>query len=121
MCWDHAWKGMDKMRSDPHQIGSFPNGFPHPPDIRVLEISESPVHHLQAVCRCSPGEIPFLDKSNGQSPQTRIPGSECPVDSAPDHEEIELLGNQRFQISLHLMEGLMKMSFRLFNEGDGAP
>src|SRR5688500_11016675 len=61
-----------KMRRDSQPSASLINGFPHSPNVPMLQITQSTVDDSLTICRCRTTKIRLLHKNYGETSQSRF-------------------------------------------------
>src|SRR5690606_23508162 len=89
------------MRRDAHQRTPLAHRLADARHVELLEVAQPAVDNLQAVGRSRRPEVFLLDERHLQPSQSSLPGQRCPVDTAPDDENVVFFICHRVQIALH--------------------
>jgi hypothetical protein len=75
-------------------------------EIPVLEISQASVNEPRRAAGGAAGEVVLLDECDAKTPERRVARDAAAGDPAADHEHVEPLAPQRFELLLALYPGL---------------
>lgn len=92
------------MRSDSEQGGSFVAGRAQAAHVRVLQVTNAAVNHLEALGRGGAAEISAIDDRCAQSAQRCLTRCSGPERTAADDQKVELALGERMDVSLHDVE-----------------
>ena len=70
-------------------------------DVRVLQVADAAVHHLEALGRSAAAEVLPLDERGPEAAKRRIPGRRRAEGAAADDCKVELAVREGGGVSLH--------------------
>src|SRR5690242_20708987 len=97
---NHEWHGSDQMRCDSEKGRALAAGCAHALDVRVLQIADAAVHHLEAVRRGAGAELNPLNQRRRVATQRSLARRSRARSPAADHEHVEALTAQRMKIPM---------------------
>jgi hypothetical protein len=89
------------MGSGAQEEAPLAAGLPNAKEVRVLEIADTTVDHLEGVRRGGTTEVTSLEEGHAQASQRRIPGNADSEDTSPDHDEVVLALRESLQVPSH--------------------
>ena len=80
---------MDEVGVELEHPVPFPAGQPCDPELKLLEVPESPVDELRGAGGGAPGDVPLLDEQHVEPPLSGVEGDPGARDPRADHHEVE--------------------------------